>query len=242
MKRLAFVCLVALAAGLVAVPSFADSVYTVSTSNGGHTEDAAVDFSISGHTLTLELANTAPSGANNIHDQDSVLTGLVFSISGVTGYTVTGVSVPGGFEDCTGSSCLPETTFTNHSNQSLAAFFWKFASLGDFEANGDLHPAGIVNSNVSEGGSIDNDQHNDYLVGTLSAPVTFTITLAGSVGAISGVSFDFGTSGSIKDAGQVCTDRCTTLFSSTVPETSSVLLLGTISALLLPLFWRFRKA
>jgi hypothetical protein len=228
------------------MPAFADINFTTSgTTCTGCTVNGSADFSVSGQVLTIVITNSTGSAANPLNDQQEVLTGLGFTLTGGSGFTLANVSFtnnsPGtkNFEDCeASSSCTPVSTFVDYTNQAATdlgcvgvkgdatctePYTWGlnptgFSGLG--AGNGSWAPGGIVNTTVEEAGSIPNSEHNDYLLG----PVTFTIDFTGTITGLSGVTFHWGT-GSDSTRGTPG-GGTGTLFGAPVPEPGSILLLG----------------
>jgi hypothetical protein len=204
----------------VAMPGLADTTFTTSYSDdNSHTASGTAVFSASGGTLTIKITNTT----GTVNDQSDVITGLSFAFTGGSGVSLTSTSATG-FEDCSdSSSCQSVTTWDDDHKGSApgATYLWGYSSPQLAAGGGSWKPAGIVNTSVTEGGSIGNAEHNDYLMG----PVTFTFSYSGTITNVGSVAFHWGTGSDTSDG--TCTGGCGSGgIQSVTPEPSSIILLS----------------
>ncbi len=237
-----------LAAGLATMPAYGDFIINTSGTTSGPVTGQADFHVVSNTVLDITLTNTSAVAAIA-----QLLEGLNFTLTGSTLHgTILSVNPTADgsgnhFMDCTGKShgdaCTPVNTFVDHHPPSpttvLAPYGWTDSSTSLLAGGGSWKPAAIINgtSLIDEDG-LGDAAHNDYLMG----PVTFVLQGANllSLTNVSNVTFQWGTQSGDTTTGTLCTDCKGD--SSPVPETSSVLLLGTVSGLLVPLFRRFRKS
>jgi hypothetical protein len=204
----------------VAIPGLADTTFSTSYSDDkSNTAGGTAVFSASGGILTIKITNTT----GTVNDQSDVITGLSFALTGGSGVSLSSTSATG-FEDCSdSSSCQSVAVWDDDHNGSPpgATYLWGYSSPQLAAGGGSWKPGGIVNSSITEGGSIGNAQHNDYLMG----PVTFSFTYTGTITNVGSVSFHWGT-GSDTSAG-TCTGGCgVDGIQSATPEPASIVLLS----------------
>lgn len=230
---------------IAAAPAFADITFSISTNgtSGGNSVLGRADFDINttAQTIAITLTNQSPT----VNDISEVLDGFSVSLKGTGSISLTpsslAVSFPnsqanGNFVDCTGdttgialNNCLQVTTFDNDGNQSIPSTYWGLTGPFTLVAGQGYHPAGIVNASIActnnacNGGTA-NSEHNDFLLG----PVTFTFNYTGSE-TFSGATatFDWGTTPATTN-GSCTVDTCRGTLTSTVPEPTSIALLGGI--------------
>ena len=219
----------ALLLGLSAAPALGSpiTITTSGTTSGGAVSGSAV-FTFSGTSLTIALQNTTATWGSVA----SVLDGLSFTYTGGAGLTLTGVSSPSNFMDCSSGTCVASSTFTDYDAKPNPAtigspYTWGLNSTGIYAGNGSLKPGGIVNSSVAPISSISNQQHNDFLVSAPGSPVTFTFTDTTTITGITGITFRWGTSNEGTPGTTCSTDVCLPLPpAGDAPEPGSLVLLG----------------
>jgi len=179
---------------LSSIPARADLVFTGSTA-GADPVSGTADFNIGASSLTLTLTNSSTVG-----HLDQVLTGLVFSFAGGSGFTLGSVSDAAGIADCNekGSTCKGATDNDGEAG-ATTPFGWGLTGSGIFAGGGSFKPFGIINAATVDGttgadcpsanGDLCNPQHNPFLIG----PTVFTINFATAPTNITGVTFDWGT-------------------------------------------------
>ncbi len=171
---------IAMAAGFALLgTAHAGILYAVSTgtnSTAHQSATATFSFSTPG-VFSLTLDNTG-----NLNGIASVLDGFNFNQSGLTSFTLTGISSSDGLVTCTSfSASSGRCSDSNPGAQSLSD--WSASSTGSsvsMSAGRGLHPYGIVNDSADtwvakhgRKGGLTNRQHNPYLEG----PVTFTFSV-----------------------------------------------------------------
>jgi hypothetical protein len=233
----------ALAVLSLTMPASADIITDVFTGTGpAQAVKATFVIDTTAATLNVTIENTLA----NPHDQDSVITGILFTlVGGINSLGAATASFPipqpngQNFMDCADQAgCVKTATFDDDGNAPFtqgSAYGWTATGGPAFTlaaGNGSWKPAGIVNTGTTSGGSIPNAQHNDYLIG----PVEFSFSGLENLSDIdtSSVSFHFGTSNVIEDA-----TFCPTCGGgSQVPEPGAIILLGTGMVFT---FTKFRK-
>jgi hypothetical protein len=203
--------------GLGVSTAKADQVFVtpVGATTSGGSVNAKVTFSQAGNVLTIKVENLQGQVPN--YDVAQAVSGLGFSIAGVGPATLTNqhgehITVAG---DGTYTSAGDGTTFWGFPVNSGGNF--KLTALG-FASPGNQDPDELVlgppnGSNLYTGnGSINgNDPHNPFVKNSITFSLTFA-NLPADV-EINGVTFFFGTG--------------TENIAATVPEPTSMLLLGT---------------
>jgi len=190
-------------------------VFSTAGSIGGNPVAASAVFDTTANTVTIR--NLTPTVSMTVQE----ITGLQFTLTGVTGIETLVTVTAAGVLDCSNDvSCLP-------SNLGSSPYGWSYSSTG--LALNQLHPFAIINSHWdlsgNGNGNLGNDQHNPFLLG----PVIFSLGGAGSFTGVTNVTFLWGTVPNTTPGIFRCLDCNPETFDDTppVPEPASMLLLGT---------------
>jgi hypothetical protein len=215
-----------LALMLAAAGASADTIYTF-TASGTAVSDgrpeagkAVFDFNSGLTQLTITLTNTVvPVDASQPWGISMVLDGLVFSMSGGGSLTLTNVFAPATFT-CGGHPPVVPCVAGPGGNDP--SFGWTTGGSPLVAGGGSFKPDGIVNSTAASSDGM--STHNPYL----SGDVVFTFLLSGLTNppSVSGVTFDFGTSGDTQRGVCNSENNCVSHFESPEPQSLALLALG----------------
>jgi hypothetical protein len=230
--------------------SSAQAQVTFTATNG--TLAAYAVFSLSGTDLTVSLTNAGPAAAHN----NEVLTALFFNASGsptlttgnanlgsgaqiidYNGNPVGGINAADGWAFAQGSTVSSQLAGSNYGIGAAGfGIFGQSNFANSVATNVDGTPYGIVNG-VASPNQISGGAAPQILVSNataslgppISGPTGMVFTLhgfTGSLGGISGVQFQYGTS----------------LSDTRIPEPSTIACACTVGLFGLGLVWRRRKA
>jgi len=229
MKKVLVTALTAALVGVAGAAQAATFVFQTSGSVGGDAVSGKATFNtISGTQFTITLENLT----NDISQTNQELGGLKFTLSPSSSPSLVNFSAAG-VVDCTG---LNAPTASCPSASIPSGDSWGVSTTGGVSTltttPTGFHPLAIINTDIvlpnSGNGNLANGEHNPFLVG----PVVFTFN--GTFTGVSGVIFNWGTTGAPTDG--ICTSCDTTTTTTTtttsttattaVPEPATLALLG----------------